>query len=143
MIVYCAGAIKGDNKFRKSFLEVIENVTALGHTALSEFNENFKASVPLTDKEIYKRDIKWLERSQIVIAEVSGASTGVGFEISYSLFKLNKPVLAIASEKSESVSALVKGCNSNLFTVKYYSDSDELKKIISNFITKNETTKSR
>ena len=136
MIIYCAGAIRGDTKYRKSLMEIIEYVKILGHTALSEFNESFKVSVPLTDKEIFKRDIKWLERSQLVIADVSGTSTGVGFEISYALFKLQKPVLAIANEKSESVSALVKGCNSNLLTFKSYSDFEELKKIISSFIIK-------
>jgi|YelNatPaOPRAMG01_1025707.scaffolds.fasta_scaffold04767_2 nucleoside 2-deoxyribosyltransferase len=140
MIVYCAGAIRGDTKYRKSLLEIIDYVKILGHTALSEFNESFKVSVPLTDKEIYKRDIKWLERSQLVIADVSGTSTGVGFEISYALFKLQKPVLAIANDKSDSVSALIKGCNSILLTYKNYSDYEELKKIISSFINKFNTS---
>ncbi len=137
MILYCAGAIRGNTKFQKNYKEIISVVSSLGHTALSELNKNFSPGAPLTDKEIYKRDIKWLEKSKAVIAEISGASTGVGFEISYALFKQQIPVLALANDKSESTSAMIAGCNSKLLTFKKYSGADELKSIISEFIKNN------
>ncbi len=136
MIFYCAGAIRGDTKYQKYYKNVIEIITLLGHTALSELNDNFKSGVPLTDKEIFKRDIKWLEKSKAVIAEYSGASTGAGFEISYALYKIEIPVLALSHKKVDTVSALIMGCNSNLLSVKQYEDTEELKKIISDFIKK-------
>lgn len=136
MILYCAGAIRGNTKYQQGYKEIISVVSSLGHTALSELNKNFSSSVPLTDKEIYKRDIKWLEKSNAIIAEYSGASTGVGFEISYGLFKLGIPVLALISKNAETASALISGCNSNLITIKKYGDSEDLKKIISDFIKK-------
>ncbi len=50
MIIYCAGPIKGDTKYQKYYKEIIEYLTSIGHTGLSELNEEFKTSVPLTSK---------------------------------------------------------------------------------------------
>ena len=101
-------------------------------------NANFKPAIPLTDSEIFTRDTKWLEKSNLVVAEVSGASTGVGFEIAYALFHRKIPVLALANaEAANSVSAMITGCNSQLLTIKWYEDPDDLKKAISEFLRNN------
>ncbi|MCL5028712.1 MAG: nucleoside 2-deoxyribosyltransferase [Bacteroidetes bacterium] len=136
MIVYCAGAIKGDTSYQKYLKEIIIHLSSLDHTPLSELNENFKSAIPLTDKEIFKRDIKWLEQSKIMIAEISGTSLGVGFEISYALYELKIPVLALYNSKVEAISAMISGCTSKLITTKSYKDIDELKNIVSDFIKK-------
>ncbi len=136
MIIYCAGAIKGDTKYQKYLIEIIEHLSSLEHTPLSELNENFKTSIPLTDKEIFKRDIKWLEQSKIMIAEISGTSLGVGFEISYALYELKIPVLALYNKKVESISAMITGCTSKLLSISSYSNSDELKDAVSEFTKK-------
>lgn len=137
MIIYCAGPIRGDVKYRKWLREIIEHVAGEGHIALSELSDNFKSAMPLTDNQIFKRDIKWLEKSKAVIAEISGASTGVGFEISYALYKQQIPVLALANDKAENASAMIEGCNSKLLTFKKYSGADDLKSIVSEFIKAN------
>jgi hypothetical protein len=72
----------------------------------------------------------------LLIAEISGGSTGVGFEIAYTLYNLKKPVLALANTNSEGVSAMISGCNSDLLTVKNYSNPEELKIIITDFLEK-------
>ena len=137
MVIYFAGAIRGDTKYKKYHKEIIDCIASIGHTALSELNEEFSTNVPLTDKQLFKRDIKWLESSKAVIAEISGASIGVGFEIAYSIFKLKMPVLALLNSKVESASAMITGCDSKLLVIKTYSDPEDLKKIISDFIEKN------
>ena len=137
MIVYCAMSIRGEKTFQHFFPEIVNHITSLGHTALSELNDNFKPAAPLTDTEIFSRDMKWIDKSKVLIAEISCGSTGVGFEIAYSLYKKKIPVLALANkERMGKVSAMINGCNSNLITVKYYEDSEELKKILSNFLKK-------
>jgi nucleoside 2-deoxyribosyltransferase len=42
--------------------------------------------------EVYQRDIAWIQACDVVIAEVSTPSHGVGYEIAYAL-SLDKPVL--------------------------------------------------
>lgn len=136
MVVYFAGAIRGDTKYQEYNKKIIELITSMGHTALSEINEEFSTKLPLTDKELFKRDIKWLESSKALVAEISGASIGVGFEVSYALYKLKLPVLALVNSRIERASAMITGCDSKLLEIKTYSNNEDLKKIISDFIQK-------
>ena len=135
MIIYCAGPIRGDTKYQNFYLEIVEFLESENHTALAEISGKFNTSIPLTDKQIYKRDIKWIEGSSLMIAEISGASLGVGFEIAYALLQRKIPVLALANAEVPKISAMISGCESELLTIKNYQDSDEMKFIIQNFIS--------
>ncbi len=138
MIIYCAGPIRGDKQYQSFYKEVIKHINSLGHTALSELNEKFKSAFPLNDTQIFKRDIKWMESSSFVVAETSSPSTGVGFEVAYSLYYLKKPVLALCKKGEKSVSSMIAGCNSENLTLKFYSGSEDMKKIISQYINEKE-----
>jgi hypothetical protein len=72
----------------------------------------------------------------VLSAEASGASLGVGFEISYALYKHQIPVLSLINKNEENVSAMILGCASELLTVKRYSDTEQIKKVIWDFINK-------
>jgi nucleoside 2-deoxyribosyltransferase len=133
MIVYCAGAIKGDTAYQNNYKEIIRFIGSMKHTALAELNGNFKFSVPLNDKQIYTRDIKWIESSDLVIAEISGPSLGVGFEIAYAIFQQKIPVLALVSSEVKKLSAMITGCNSQLLTIRRYKNIEDMKNIISNY----------
>ena len=52
------------------------------------------AEKSLTDSDILARDMQWLSQSQVVVAEVTQPSLGVGFEIARAM-TLNKPVLCL------------------------------------------------
>ena len=64
MIIYCAGPIKGDITYQEKYREIISIVESLGHTALSEFSSKMPSMILLNDKQIYTRDIKWLDGSK-------------------------------------------------------------------------------
>jgi 2'-deoxynucleoside 5'-phosphate N-hydrolase len=137
MIVYCAMPIRGDTTYREFYNNIIEEVNNFGHTALSELNNNFKSAEPLSDNEIFIRDINWINKSEVVIAEISGPSTGVGFEIAYALYEKKIPVLALANtEAGNKISAMINGCSSELLVVERYNDSKSQKKIIADFLKK-------
>jgi 2'-deoxynucleoside 5'-phosphate N-hydrolase len=137
MIVYCAGPIRGELTYQNYYKEIIEYISELGHTPLSELNTLFKSAIPLSDKQIYKRDIKWIESSAVMVAEVSGGSTGSGYEIAYALYHKKIPVLCLYEKNSSSVSAMIKGNNNPLLTLKGYTGSEDLKKCIKSFLKKN------
>lgn len=136
MIVYCAGPIRGDQTYLKFYLEIIQYVENLGVTALSEMNSKFTSSIPLTDKQIYTRDIKWIDGSEAMVAEVSGPSLGVGFEIAYALFVRKIPVLALYHNSIEKISSMISGCTNANLTVKPYKDEDSLRKEVKAFLLK-------
>lgn len=45
--------------------------------------------------EIFDRDIAWLDAADIVVAEISKPSTGVGYELAYARHKLAIPVICL------------------------------------------------
>ena len=134
MIIYCAGPIKGDTTFQKFYLEIIDFVESEGHTPLAGISADLTSTIPLTDKQIYKRDIKWIDGSKIMIAEISAPSLGVGFEIAYAVYQKKMPVLALVNNTVKNVSAMITGCDSNLLTVAKFSNPEDLKEIIRLYI---------
>lgn len=137
MIIYCAGPIRGDTTYQENYSEIVRIVESMGHTALSEVSTKFSSSIPLNAKQIYTRDIKWIDGSKLLIAEVSGPSLGVGFEVSYALFVKKIPVLAVFQEQAPKISAMIAGCNNVNLQVSKYSNVDDLTSIVKNFIVTN------
>jgi hypothetical protein len=136
MIIYCAGPIRGDATYQQFYKKIIDFVESLGHIVLTELSSKFNSTVPLTDKQTYKRDLKWVDGSKIMIAEISGPSLGVGFEISYAIFKRKLPVLAIYSAEVQNISAMISGCDSPLLTIEKYNNEEEMKRIIKVYTSK-------
>jgi hypothetical protein len=136
MIIYCAGPIRGDITHQKSLTKIIEYVESLGHTVLTELSGKFHSTIPLTDMQTYKRDLKWIDGSKIMIAEISGPSLGVGFEIAYAIFQRKLPVLAIYNSEVQHISAMIAGCDSPLLTIEKYRDEEDMKKIFKVYISK-------
>ena len=136
MIIYCAGPVRGNSTYEENYSEITRIVESLGHTALSEKSTKFSSSIPLNDKQVYTRDIKWIDGSKLMIAEISGPSLGVGFEIAYALFQRKLPVLAICNSEVQNISSMLTGCDSTLLTIQKYRDEDDMKKIVRNYISK-------
>jgi len=96
----------------------------------------------LTSKHIYERQRKRIEESDMIIAEASKPSHGVGGEIVYAL-SLGKPVLALVHTQFEDhISPMVAGNPSENFFIEYYDD-DSLHNKLSDFIKHIEKIKKR
>jgi len=99
----------------------------IGNKKLSKKGEN------LSSRDIYERDLKWLKSADIVIAEVSNPSLGVGYEIAVAE-KLGKKILCLFKEqKKQSLSAMIAG-NKKL-KVKKYVNLKEAFEIINTFLS--------
>ncbi len=85
----------------------------------------------LTDSEIHDRDYGWLKEADIVIAEITNPSLGVGAEIADAV-NLGIPVLCVYKQEYEQqISAYVRGKAG--VVCKAYSGCEELKTVISGF----------
>ncbi len=109
--VYFACAVRagGDTS---SYLTIIKAIKAVGADLLSEVFVhdaiNYTGS-PLPENEIYIRDIEMITQADIIIAEVTNPSLGVGYELAYAE-KLRKPILCLFNETSDKkLSAMVDG----------------------------------
>jgi len=87
----------------------------------------------LSDVQIHNRDMEWLRESDLVIAEISIPSLGVGYEIGRAV-ELGKPVLSLYRSGTEfSLSAMVSG--SEGVRMIQYERLDELTGPIRTFIS--------
>jgi nucleoside 2-deoxyribosyltransferase len=88
----------------------------------------------LSDNEIHDRDMEWIRESDMVVAEVTIPSLGVGYEIGRAI-ELDKPVLCVFNSGSQKkLSAMIAG--SEGVKLHNYSDTAELAPVISDFITR-------
>ena len=74
-------------------------------------------------REVYDRDVTWIRACNVLIAEVSVPSHGVGYEIGFAL-EQGKPVLCLA-QTDITVSKMITGNLHPNLTVNYYQDADE------------------
>lgn len=132
MNIYCAFPIRGDTRNKDFRLQLVGILNEAGHTPLCETAPD--AAGGQNDYEIFNRDIGWIEQSSCVIADVTAASTGVGFEIAYALYYKKIPVLALYKKDSPSVSAMIKGCHSELLETGEYNSLPELSDNVFSFI---------
>ena len=44
----------------------------------------------LSEEDVYRRDLDWLSRCDVLVAEASGSSYGVGFEVGYILGRAHR-----------------------------------------------------
>ncbi|HDS45829.1 MAG TPA: hypothetical protein ENN68_07045 [Methanomicrobia archaeon] len=86
----------------------------------------------LTNQQIHDRDYRWLEEADLVIAEITNPSLGVGAEIADAIH-LKLPVLAVYKrEYEDQISAYIRGKPG--VVSRAYSDHGELKERIREFI---------
>ncbi|MEI6509846.1 MAG: nucleoside 2-deoxyribosyltransferase [bacterium] len=124
MKVYFALPVIAGRTGALSFLDLLESLEEKGHHVLTGHLFHLDAlpaerQVPRC--QVFARDIGWLEESDVLIAEVTAPSTGVGYEVAHAI-SLGKQALCLA-EAGVSVSAMIEG-NPTLTLVRY-RDSDE------------------
>ena len=85
--------------------------------------------------EVYTRDVTWIRASDVLIAEVSVPSHGVGYEIGFAL-GLGKPVLALYQE-GRKVSKMISGNpDPNLLVRRYRKSRTSQLSMIREFLSK-------
>ena len=126
MKIYFAGAIRGGRDDAKLYGEIIAYLGNKGRVLtehVGDKNINSMGEKGGIDAAIYQRDIQWLQSADVLVAEVTTPSLGVGYELGIAE-KLKKPVLCLyRPSKSKRLSAMVKG-NNQLFNQEYHSLED-------------------
>ncbi|XP_060079803.1 2'-deoxynucleoside 5'-phosphate N-hydrolase 1-like isoform X2 [Ylistrum balloti] len=137
MKIYFAGSIRGGRQDAELYLRIIEKLQAYGtvlteHVGAKNLEECEKH---LSEKEIYNRDMAWLQECDVFVAEVTQPSLGVGYEIGRAI-TLNKKILCLFRlDSGKSLSAMIAGAEtgSSSFVVKNYKEED-VTKILSEFL---------
>ncbi len=134
MKIYFAGAIRGGREDAQLYENIIAYLKDKGEVLtehVGSTNLNWKGEISRKDEEIYNRDMEWLKSADIVIAEVTTPSLGVGYELGIAE-KLNIPVLCLYRPNEGSrLSAMISG--NAIFTCREYKAFIEAQKWIDDF----------
>lgn len=134
MKIYFASSILGEQGGLEDKQLIIETLKSLGHSILTEViivqdrATSDTTTGVLTPSQIYQRDIDWINQADLIVADVSRISLGVGYEVAWKLAHGGK-VLAIAKE-GQTVSSMIKGCTEPNFTFRTWKDADQLKQLL-------------
>jgi nucleoside 2-deoxyribosyltransferase len=135
MKVYFACSIIGGRQDEEIYQRLVQLLQELGvevptaHIAETGIEE-IDAQVNAPD--IYHRDVAWIEESDLLVAEVSTPSHGVGYEIGYALGQ-GKPVLCLHRDDTL-VSKMITGNPHPLLQVAGYSSAEEADRILKGFL---------
>ena len=135
MNIYFAGSIRGGREDSLIYFKIINYLESFGLVLtehVGSYKLNVDGEVNLSDTKIFNRDILWLKNADLVIAEVTNPSLGVGYEIAIAE-TLNLPVLCLFSKKMQkNISAMLLG--NNKVICKEYDTIIDVKQEIDDFI---------
>ena len=126
MNIYFACSITGGREDEPVYQRIVAMLQADGHevpTALLAGSNVIELEVIVDPVEVYTRDTQWIMGCDLLIAEVSTPSHGVGYEIGYAL-GLGKPVLCLHQE-AVPVSKMITGNRDPNLKVIAYADEEE------------------
>jgi hypothetical protein len=135
MKIYFACSITGGREFESVYQIIVRGLVADGHQVLTAHLADSGAGEQeaiLSPQEVYARDVEWIRASDVLIAEVSVPSHGVGYEIGYAL-EQGKPTLAL-HQSDRQVSKMITGNPDALLQVVTYHDPPEALQRIWNFL---------
>jgi nucleoside 2-deoxyribosyltransferase len=98
LTLYFAGAISGGRDDVALYREIIAALEAEGHRVLAGAvaAEHVSASGEALDScAIFDRDVGWIAECDLVVADVSKPSTGVGYEIATARYRFGIPVICL------------------------------------------------
>ncbi len=126
MKVYFSCSLTGGRNDEAVYGALVDHMLAAGHAVLTAHlarPEVMRAERVVDPSEVYHRDIAWIEECQVLVAEVSTPSHGVGYEIAYAL-GLGRPVLCLYRRDAR-VSKMITGNNSPTLRLATYTTREE------------------
>ena len=135
MKLYFACSLTGGRKDERIYGRIVDHLLELGHdvpTAHLADPSVMEEEQVVAPEVVYQRDVKWIQESRALIAEVSTPSHGVGYEIAYAL-SLGKPVLCCFRE-GVPISKMILGNDSPRLRIHAYSSASEALSGIDRFL---------
>ena len=134
MKIYFAGSISGGRGDVILYGQIIEHLKNFGEVLTEFIGESTLSGMGEanhSDKFIHDRDITWLLSSDVIVAEITTPSLGVGYEVGRAL-ENGKKILALYRDiQGKRISAMIKGAEG--VVAKKYENFEQIKEILESF----------
>ena len=135
MKIYFSGSISGGRAHEAIYQHLVARLQAQGHDVLSAHVADpvaLEREKDLPPREVFERDVKWVEACEAMIAEVSTPSLGVGYEYGLAV-QLGRPVLCVYRSGLR-MSKMITGNPAPNLTAATYSSEAELDELLDSFL---------
>jgi nucleoside 2-deoxyribosyltransferase len=133
MRIYLACTVRGERGGILAGRAICERLQHHGHEVLTTHllaDDVEQAESQLTEEQVYHRDIDWLSRCDVLVAEASGSSYGVGFEVGYLIGRARETrqrvLLVYDTSRRHAVSRLITGNRDEACTTFGYRSIEDL-----------------
>jgi hypothetical protein len=141
MNVYLACTVRGHRGGLAAARAMCEMLERSGCTVLTKHllaDDVDRAEADLTEREVFERDLRWLDAADLLVAEASGSSYGVGFEVGYVLGRSDatgqRILLLYDRARRPSVSRLIAGNTHSACATYEYVTSEDLLAFLERFL---------
>ena len=141
MNIYLACTVRGDRGAIAVARALADSLECMGHTVLTRHllaDDVETGESALTERAVFERDLRWLDSADMLIAEASGSSYGVGFEVGYVLGRANatgqRVLLLYDAQRRSMVSRLISGNSHPHCTTYPYRNAADLLRFVETFL---------
>jgi nucleoside 2-deoxyribosyltransferase len=146
MNIYLARTVRGDRGAVHTARQLADLLEQLGHTVLTRhllLDDVETREGQLSERTVFERDLQWLEAADVLIAEASGSSYGVGFEVGYVIGRAagtgQRVLLLFDAARRPFVSRLIAGNTHPACTTYPYRDIEDLLRFVTLFLAERPT----
>jgi 2'-deoxynucleoside 5'-phosphate N-hydrolase len=135
MNIYFSCSITGGRYDQKTYRVLVDFLISSGNevsTARLADPDIQLLDGPLSPKSVFERDMEWIRNCDVMVAEVSTPSHGVGYEIAQAL-AMKKPVLC-CYQQGKTVSKMILGNTDQRLFVRDYADLENALEIVGDFL---------
>ena len=141
MNIYFACTVRGDRGAVANGRLLVDALERMGHTVLTRhlLDDDVDASESrLSERQVFERDLEWLAAADLLVAEASGSSYGVGFEVGYVLGRSERTgqrvLLLYDAARRAAISRLIAGNAHPACTTYPYRDALDLLRFVEVFL---------
>jgi len=135
MTIYFAGSIRGGRGDQAIYEDIIDRLRQYG-AVLTEHVGDVNRSLggeSAADCDIHDRDLDWLRSADVLVAEVTTPSLGVGYEIGRAVEWGKRVICLYRPTDGKRLSGMIAGCND--LTVHEYSQAADVDRIFQKALT--------
>jgi len=133
MRIYLACTVRGDRGTLEAARRINQRLVEAGHEVLTSHllrDDVETVENGVTDEHVFSRDLAWLTSADAVVAEASGSSYGVGFEVGYVLGGAartgQRAYILYRADRRGAVSRLISGLSHDHAELLAYRDLAEI-----------------
>ncbi len=137
MKIYFAGSIRGGRDDAALYFRIIEFLKNFGTVFTEHIGDATLTNLGdegVTDRFIHDRDLDWLTGADVVVAEVTTVSMGVGYEIGQAVAMEKRILCLYRPSPGKKLSAMIAGCPG--LTLVEYHDAGEAFHAVSEFFNR-------